>query len=109
MYLDHNSIIKSAMRVNKQDFGLAVIKIKFNDLLMDLLLTMDWLGQSLLQTAMNKWWVMVIEPEKESYHWVGAKLVLSHTGASEEVLCWEECSTGVQTHGLHTEGLELPP
>lgn len=54
MYLDHNSIIKSAMRVNKQDFGLAVIKIKFNDLLMDLLLTMDWLGQSLLQTAMNK-------------------------------------------------------
>lgn len=54
IYLNHNSILQSTMRINQQNLGFAIMKIKFHNLLMDLLLTMNLFWQTFLQTTMDK-------------------------------------------------------
>ncbi len=53
-YLDNNTILEGTMRVHQENLGLAVVEIQFHDLLVNLLLTMNFLRKPLLQTTMNK-------------------------------------------------------
>ena len=68
-YLDNNTIVKSTMRVHQKNLGLAVIELEFHDLLMNLLLTVNLFRQSLLQSTVNKWWIMIVEPEINLVLW----------------------------------------
>lgn len=62
-YLNNNSVLQSTMRVDQQDLRFAVMKIKLHDLLMDLLLTMYFLRQTLLKSSMNKGRIMIVKPK----------------------------------------------
>lgn len=53
-YLNNNTILECTMRVHQENLGLAVVEIQFHDLLVNLLLTMNFLRKPLLQTTMNK-------------------------------------------------------